>query len=107
MIISGAKASATPKPMTANINVQFIRFCGYALLLAYGYITYILILILINKTFILAGPDHMGVFISPSAGIQLTKWSLANGELLQVSVPFFLLKIMKSKKYKGQHKCTL
>jgi len=29
------------------------------------------------------GPDHMGVFISPSAGIQLTKWSLANGELLQ------------------------
>jgi len=30
-----------------------------------------------------SGPDHMGVFISPSAGIQLVKWSLANGELLE------------------------
>ncbi len=68
------------------------------------------VLILINKTFLLAGPDHMGVFISPSAGIQLTKWSLANGELLQVSVTFTFVKnkmIMKSKKYKSQHECTL
>lgn len=29
------------------------------------------------------GPDHMGVFISPSAGIKLISWSLAQGQVLE------------------------
>lgn len=30
-----------------------------------------------------SGPDHMGVFISPSSGIKMITWSLAQGELLE------------------------
>ena len=30
-----------------------------------------------------SGPDHMGVFLSPSVGIHLVSWSLADRKILQ------------------------